>query len=67
MIARINQRLRSPIGFVNPLLYRPAARAAFHDITAGNNGAYHARQGWDPCTGLGSPDGAKLQSVLGGS
>ncbi|HTO49272.1 MAG TPA: S53 family peptidase [Burkholderiales bacterium] len=66
LIARINQRLRSPIGFVNPLLYQPAARPAFHDVTAGNNGAYHAQQGWDPCTGLGSPDGAKLQAVLGG-
>jgi kumamolisin len=34
------------------------------DITSGTNGAYAARAGWDPCTGLGSPNGAKLQSLL---
>ena len=35
-----------------------------HDITSGNNGAYQAGPGWDPCTGLGSPDGQQLVTVL---
>jgi kumamolisin len=34
------------------------------DITTGNNGAYKAGTGWDPCTGLGSPNGAKLAAAL---
>ena len=33
----------------------------------GNNGAFKAGPGWNPCTGLGSPDGAKILSLLGGS
>ena len=33
------------------------------DIVQGNNGAF-AAAGWDACTGLGSPDGAKLAAVL---
>jgi kumamolisin len=34
------------------------------DITQGNNGAYSAGPGWDACTGLGSPDGAKVLAAL---
>jgi kumamolisin len=38
---------------------------AFHDILTGNNGYYKAGSGWDPVTGWGSPDAAKmLQAVL---
>ena len=40
---------------------------ALRDITAGNNGAYTAGQGWDACTGLGSPDGTKLLHALSGA
>ncbi|MGY3077683.1 hypothetical protein ACVWZZ_004054 [Bradyrhizobium sp. LM6.10] len=43
----------------------------FRDITAGNNditgdlhGMYKAGPGWDPCCGLGVPDGAALQNLL---
>jgi len=66
LIALINQALPKPAGFLNPLLYSPGAASAFHDITKGGNGGYNAGAGWDPCTGLGSPDGAKLQAALGG-
>jgi kumamolisin len=38
--------------------------AAFRDITSGNNGAYQAAAGWDPCTGLGSPKAAAVISSL---
>ena len=41
--------------------------AGFHDITQGNNGAFTAGSGWDACTGLGSPDGAKLLAALSGT
>ncbi len=71
LIARINQKLGKPIGFVNPFLYKtPTNSNAFRDITIGDNAAfssskgYKARTGWDPCTGLGSPDGAQLLKDL---
>lgn len=64
LIALINQTNGKPVGFVNPLLYQQASD--FRDITSGDNGAYQAGTGWDACTGLGSPDGAKLAAALKG-
>jgi len=79
LIARINQRLVSigskSAGFLNPLIYGSsiANAGAFHDIVSGTNditgtlnGVYTAGPGWDAASGLGSPDGATLLSVLGG-
>ncbi|GAC1512959.1 MAG: S53 family peptidase [Chloroflexota bacterium] len=64
LIARMNQHLGTPVGFLHPLLYGPTETATFHDITVGNNGAYSAGLGWDACTGLGTPDGARLLAAL---
>jgi len=64
LTALINQSLGQPIGFLNPLLYSQGV-AGLHDIVTGGNGGYDAQQGWDPCTGLGSPDGARLLADLG--
>lgn len=65
LLARINQQLGKPVGFVNPLLYQ-AGSPAFNDITSGNNGYYKAGKGWDACTGLGSPSGVRLLNALKG-
>jgi kumamolisin len=65
LIALLNESLGQPVGFVQPRLYASSAVSGFHDITQGNNGAYSAGPGWDPCTGLGSPDGAALLTALG--
>ncbi|AWN22412.1 peptidase S53 [Deinococcus irradiatisoli] len=62
LVARLNARLGRPLGFLNPLLY---LNTPVRDIVDGNNGAYAAGQGWDACTGLGSPDGAKLAALDG--
>jgi kumamolisin len=62
LIARINAINGSPSGFVNPKLY--GAKTAFRDITEGNNGSFSAAAGWDACTGMGSPDGAKIANAL---
>jgi len=67
LTALLNQSLGQPIGFLNPLLYSHGAAATFHDIVSGNNGGYTSLPGWDPCTGLGSPDGKKLLTALGGN
>jgi kumamolisin len=62
LVARLNQALGSPVGFVHASLY--ATPGSFRDITSGNNGAYQAGPGWDPCTGLGSPDGNAILTAL---
>jgi kumamolisin len=68
LIALCNQRLGKPVGFVNPLMYGTlAAEGVCRDIKSGNNGAYAASIGWDPCTGWGSPNGAKLLQALAGT
>ena len=65
LIALMNQHLGHPVGYLNPLIYSlPSVANAFRDITTGNNGVYNADTGWDACTGLGSPDGAKLMAAL---
>jgi len=68
-----NQVAGHPLGFLNAVLYKLAASSTytrdFHDIIGGNNSrdvngtlvsGYNAVQGWDPVTGLGSPDAENL-------
>ncbi|OBZ75872.1 Tripeptidyl-peptidase sed3 [Grifola frondosa] len=74
IISLVNDKLvakgRSPLGFLNPLLYSPAGKAAFTDITFGNNPGcltvgFPAQSGWDPVTGLGTPVFSKLLTAAG--
>ena len=78
LIARINQRLGTRVGYINPLLYAAGGTGAFRDVVAGDNtfyygytGAffpgYRATSGWDAVTGWGAPHGSRLSDVLGGS
>jgi kumamolisin len=65
LIALLNQQLNTRLGFLNPQLYAlPAPNNGFNDITQGNNGTYSAGPGWDPCTGLGSPIGTTLATLV---
>jgi kumamolisin len=64
LIARLNQSMGTRLGFVAPRLYNPPVEATFHAILSGNNDGYSAGPGWNACTGLGSPDGAKLLAAL---
>ncbi len=65
LIALLNQQLNTRLGFINPALYGLAEPSTgFNDITQGNNGSYSASPGWDPCTGLGSPVGTALATLL---
>ncbi|KAI0823314.1 family S53 protease [Trametes gibbosa] len=57
------------LGFLNPFLYS-TGKAALNDITTGSNpgcntNGFPARAGWDPVTGLGTPDFAKLKTAVG--
>ena len=74
LIARLNQKLGTPVGFLNPLLYAQLVTAkALNDITVGNNditgkiGGYSASPGWDACSGYGSPIGTAIGAALGGA
>ena len=55
-------------GLLQPVLHAGLSAgdvpAGFRDVTAGSNGAYLAGAGWDPCTGLGVPDGEALLVAL---
>ncbi len=66
LIALLNQKLGRPLGFISPTIYGiPRSAEAFDDITEGSNGSFSALQGWDACTGLGSPVGKNLLAALG--
>ncbi|KAL8739876.1 MAG: hypothetical protein Q9190_007361 [Brigantiaea leucoxantha] len=63
---RVNSGKKA-VGFINPTIY--ANPTAFNDIvTGGNQGCgtagFTAVSGWDPVTGLGTPNYAKLLSVF---
>jgi tripeptidyl-peptidase-1 len=66
-----------PLGFLNPLLYQMWAQTpdAFNDITSGDNRCteegcspsckgFNAFKGWDPVTGLGTPNYPKMSAAL---
>ena len=65
LIALNNQQNGKSAGFIQPQIYAAKGASAFHDIVSGNNGAFSAGPGWDACTGLGSPIGGKLITLLG--
>ncbi len=50
------------LGFVTPTLWEN--QKAFNDITVGSNGFYSAAVGPDPCSGIGSPIGAKIAALF---
>ena len=73
LIALADQMAGHPLGFINPALYKLAASDRylqdFHDITVGNNSVtvsgkkvegYDAVPGWDPASGLGTPNAVYL-------
>jgi len=58
---------KAPLGFLNPLFYQHPE--IFNDITTGNNpgcstSGFYAAQGWDPITGLGTPNYPKMAAVV---
>ena len=48
LVARINQAMGKPAGYLNPLLYAQNVSGSLRDITSGDNGGYSAGPGWDP-------------------
>jgi kumamolisin len=67
LTARINQLVGRHVGLITPSLYAKAA--VLRDITSGANGcygapAYQAKQNWDACTGLGSPNGKSILALF---
>jgi kumamolisin len=71
LVALMNENLGESAGFLHPYLYKQPAAATFRDITEGSNdvsglGLFAAGPGWDPCTGMGTPDGARLLAAVSG-
>ena len=74
LVAIADQIAGHGLGLINPKLYSLATSAKygsyFYDVTTGNNQAnpsvpgYPATQGWDPVTGLGTPNAANLVPAL---
>lgn len=73
IINRINEERiaagKGPLGFLNPALY--AHPEILNDITNGTNaacdeGGFNAVQGWDPVTGLGTPNFPKMLAFFMG-
>lgn len=71
ILTRINEELLAKkgttVGFVNPTLY--AHPEVFHDITSGDNpgcgtNGFSTAPGWDPVTGLGTPDYPALLALF---
>ncbi|KAH9062403.1 peptidase S8/S53 domain-containing protein [Lactarius vividus] len=72
IISLLNDHLVSQgkvtLGFLNPWLYGPG-KSGLTDITSGSNpgcntDGFSAVNGWDPVTGVGTPDFQRLLSVL---
>lgn len=58
---------KKPIGFLNPIMYKNPGM--FNDITEGSNPGcgtqgFPASKGWDPVTGLGTPNYPRMHEVL---
>jgi kumamolisin len=65
LITLLNERLGKRLGWLQPKLYSSLAPGkALNDITVGNNNGYKAHIGWDPCTGLGTPNGTAILKLL---
>ncbi|KAI0199767.1 tripeptidyl-peptidase 1 precursor [Astrocystis sublimbata] len=61
---------KRPLGFLNPWLYKKGFKG-LNDITQGSAvgcgvAGFPAVKGWDPVTGLGTPDFPKLVKIAGG-
>ncbi|KAF5333534.1 hypothetical protein D9611_002701 [Ephemerocybe angulata] len=60
---------KRPLGFLNPVLYQKGY-AGLNDITGGHTNpgcgttGFNSTEGWDPITGLGTPDFVKLKAIL---
>jgi len=65
LCARLIQGLGKALGYLNPLLYSAGLANGYRAITSGSNDGYSAGPGWNPCTGLGSPQGSDLLEALG--
>jgi len=76
MVAIADQIAGHGLGQINPTLYTLASGSNysnyFYDVTLGNNQTdpnipgYNATTGWDPITGLGTPNAATLVPALAG-
>lgn len=64
LIVLLNESLGYRLGFTNKIFYDVAGTSAFYSIVNGNNLLYQAGPYWNPCTGLGSPNGNEILNQI---
>ena len=70
LLNNVRLEANKTLGFINPLIYQNPQ--VFNDITKGNNDVnndgygWYARPGWDPVTGLGTPNWGKMADLVKG-
>ncbi|KAJ7631798.1 family S53 protease [Mycena rosella] len=74
IVALLNDELvaagKPTLGFLNPFLYSSVGRGALNDLIFGTNpgcgtSGFPATTGWDPSTGLGTPNYTMLRTAVG--
>ena len=68
-LALIDQKNGGRLGLLDPQIYsilqnKTEYSKAFHDVTSGNSNPLSAGAGWDPLTGVGSPNIGELSDYL---
>jgi kumamolisin len=70
LVVRLAQAANRRFGLLQPQIYNSTSGGkpapGFRDIRSGDNGTFFAGPGWDPCTGLGTPNGRILLNQLKG-
>ena len=73
LVTRLAMSIGRPCGWLTPALYGLAGTPSLRSVGGADNDLsvkpsaeprYRAQQGWDPCTGLGAPDGRALLEAL---
>jgi subtilase family serine protease len=71
LVARLNENLGFNVGYLNKVLYTLANEGGLKPVAGnedgsgiGNNGYYSGSDSWNPCTGLGVPNGEVLLEAI---
>jgi kumamolisin len=64
LIARLNAKLRAPVGYLTPLLYQKQLLGATNPVGGAATKEQNGASRWEALTGMGSPNGEGLLAAL---
>lgn len=64
LIARLNEKLRAPVGYLTPLLYQNQFLGGTNPVGGTTTKEQNGASRWEALTGMGSPDGEGLLAAL---